>query len=95
VSSYPTIDAVSTSRTRIVLVDDDVLFREGLAGLLGRLSFDHRLQDPAAVPEWRDIATDHPPVASPAEPGCGLPSGPKTPAQIPAPAGAPRVQQAG
>jgi hypothetical protein len=28
VSSYPIIDAVSTSRTRVVLADDDVLLRE-------------------------------------------------------------------
>jgi DNA-binding NarL/FixJ family response regulator len=40
VSSYPIIDAVSTSRTRVVLADDDVLLREGLAGLLGRSGFE-------------------------------------------------------
>jgi DNA-binding NarL/FixJ family response regulator len=40
VSSYLTIDAVSTSRTRIVLADDDVLLREGLAALLGRSGFE-------------------------------------------------------
>ena len=39
-SSYPIIDAVSTSRTRVVLADDDVLLREGLAGLLGRSGFE-------------------------------------------------------
>jgi DNA-binding NarL/FixJ family response regulator len=32
--------AVSTSRTRVVLADDDVLLREGLAGLLERAGFD-------------------------------------------------------
>jgi DNA-binding NarL/FixJ family response regulator len=31
---------VSTSRTRVVLADDDVLLREGLAGLLERAGFD-------------------------------------------------------
>jgi DNA-binding NarL/FixJ family response regulator len=31
---------VSTSRTRVVLADDDVLLREGLAGLLERSGFD-------------------------------------------------------
>jgi DNA-binding NarL/FixJ family response regulator len=40
VPSYPIIDAVSTSRTRVVLADDDVLLREGLAGLLGRSGFE-------------------------------------------------------
>jgi DNA-binding NarL/FixJ family response regulator len=40
VSNYPIIDAVSTSRTRVVLADDDVLLREGLAGLLGRSGFE-------------------------------------------------------
>ena len=39
-SNYPIIDAVSTSRTRVVLADDDVLLREGLAGLLGRSGFE-------------------------------------------------------
>jgi DNA-binding NarL/FixJ family response regulator len=40
VPSYPTIDAVSRGRTRVVLADDDVLPREGLAGLLGRSGFE-------------------------------------------------------
>jgi hypothetical protein len=40
VPSYLTIDAVSTSRTRIVLAGDDVLLREGLAALLGRSGFE-------------------------------------------------------
>jgi serine/threonine-protein kinase PknK len=39
-SSYPIIHSVSTSRTRVVLADDDVLLREGLAGLLGRSGFE-------------------------------------------------------
>jgi hypothetical protein len=39
VSSYPIIDAVSRGRMRVVLADDDVLPREGLAGLLGRSGF--------------------------------------------------------
>jgi DNA-binding NarL/FixJ family response regulator len=34
------IDAVSTSRARVVLADDDVLLREGLAGLLERSGFE-------------------------------------------------------
>jgi hypothetical protein len=37
VPSYLTIDAVSTSRTRIVLAGDDVLLREGLAAPAGSL----------------------------------------------------------
>jgi DNA-binding NarL/FixJ family response regulator len=40
VSRYPIIGAVSTSRTRVVLADDDVLLREGLAGLLDRSGFE-------------------------------------------------------
>jgi DNA-binding NarL/FixJ family response regulator len=40
VSRYPIIEAVSTSRTRVVLADDDVLLREGLAGLLERSGFE-------------------------------------------------------
>jgi DNA-binding NarL/FixJ family response regulator len=40
VSRYPIIGAVSTSRTRVVLADDDVLLREGLAGLLERSGFE-------------------------------------------------------
>ena len=39
-SRYPIIGAVSTSRTRVVLADDDVLLREGLAGLLDRSGFE-------------------------------------------------------
>ena len=39
-SSYPIIHSVSTSRTRVVLADDHVLLREGLAGLLGRSGFE-------------------------------------------------------
>jgi hypothetical protein len=38
--SYLTIGAVSTSHMRIVLADDDVLLREGLAALLGRPCFE-------------------------------------------------------
>jgi DNA-binding NarL/FixJ family response regulator len=34
------IDAVSTSRARVVLADDDILLREGLAGLLERSGFE-------------------------------------------------------
>jgi DNA-binding NarL/FixJ family response regulator len=40
VSRYPIIVAVSTSPTRVVLADDDVLLREGLAGLLERSGFE-------------------------------------------------------
>ena len=40
VSKYPIIDAMSEQRTRVVLADDDVLLREGLAGLLERSCFD-------------------------------------------------------
>jgi DNA-binding NarL/FixJ family response regulator len=40
VSRYPIIEAVSTSGTRVVLADDDVLLREGLAGLLERSGFE-------------------------------------------------------
>jgi DNA-binding NarL/FixJ family response regulator len=36
----PIIVGVDTSRARIVLADDDVLLREGLAGLLGRSGFE-------------------------------------------------------
>ena len=39
-SRYPIIEAMSTSRTRVVLADDDVLLREGLAGLLVRSGFE-------------------------------------------------------
>jgi len=35
-SRYPIIAGVPTSRTRVVLADDDVLLREGLVGLLER-----------------------------------------------------------
>ena len=38
-SSYLIIETMSTSRTRVVLADDDVLLREGLAGLLERSGF--------------------------------------------------------
>ncbi|HET9119167.1 MAG TPA: hypothetical protein VFN72_01420 [Solirubrobacterales bacterium] len=31
---------MSTSRTRVLVADDDVLLREGLAGLLGRSGFE-------------------------------------------------------
>ena len=37
---YPTIVAVIRGRTRVVLADDDVLLREGLASLLGRSGFE-------------------------------------------------------
>jgi len=37
---YPIILGVTTSQTRAVLADDDVLLREGLAGLLERSGFD-------------------------------------------------------
>jgi DNA-binding NarL/FixJ family response regulator len=39
-SRCPIIGGVSTSRTRVVLADDDVLLREGLAGLLERSGFE-------------------------------------------------------
>jgi DNA-binding NarL/FixJ family response regulator len=39
-SRYSIIGGVTTSRTRVVLADDDVLLREGLAGLLERSSFE-------------------------------------------------------
>jgi DNA-binding NarL/FixJ family response regulator len=39
-SRYPIIVSVSTSGTRVVLADDDVLLREGLAGLLERSGFE-------------------------------------------------------
>ncbi len=39
-SRYPIIDDVSTSQTRVILADDDVLLREGLAGLLERSGFE-------------------------------------------------------
>ena len=39
-SASPIIVGVSDSRTRVVLADDDVLLREGLAGLLERSGFD-------------------------------------------------------
>jgi DNA-binding NarL/FixJ family response regulator len=39
-SRYPIIEAVSTGGTRVVLADDDVLLREGLAGLLERSGFE-------------------------------------------------------
>src|SRR6266550_1784910 len=39
-SRYPIIVAVSTSATRVVLADDEVLMREGLAGLLERSGFE-------------------------------------------------------
>jgi DNA-binding NarL/FixJ family response regulator len=40
VSTYSIIDCVNTSQTRVVLADDDVLLREGLAGLLERSGFE-------------------------------------------------------
>src|SRR3954447_25829359 len=39
-SRYPIIVALSTNVTRVVLADDEVLMREGLAGLLERAGFD-------------------------------------------------------
>jgi DNA-binding NarL/FixJ family response regulator len=39
-SRYPIIETVSTGGTRVVLADDDVLLREGLAGLLERSGFE-------------------------------------------------------
>jgi DNA-binding NarL/FixJ family response regulator len=39
-SRYPIIVVVNASRTRVVLADDDVLLREGLAGLLERSGFE-------------------------------------------------------
>lgn len=39
-SRYPIIVGMTTSRTRVVLADDDVLLREGLAGLLERSGFE-------------------------------------------------------
>jgi DNA-binding transcriptional LysR family regulator len=47
------------------------------------------------IQDFAAIAADHPPVASRVEPDRGSPSGPQTPAQIPAQAGTRRVQQAG
>ena len=47
-SSYPITDAVSRGRTRVVLADDDVLLREGPAGLLGRSV----LASPVTVVGW-------------------------------------------
>ena len=47
------------------------------------------------IQDFAAIAADHPPVASRAEPGCVSPSGPQTPAQIPAQAGTRGVDQAG
>jgi DNA-binding transcriptional LysR family regulator len=47
------------------------------------------------IQDFAAIAADHPPVASRAEPDRVSPSGPQTPAQIPAQAGTRRVQQAG
>jgi len=38
-SRYPSIVGVTTVRTRIVLAADDVLLREGLAGMLDRSGF--------------------------------------------------------
>jgi DNA-binding NarL/FixJ family response regulator len=40
VSRYPIIVVVSTHTTRVVLADDEVLLREGLAGLLERSGFE-------------------------------------------------------
>jgi DNA-binding NarL/FixJ family response regulator len=39
-SRYPIIAGMSTTPTRVVLADDDVLLREGLAGLLDRSGFE-------------------------------------------------------
>jgi DNA-binding NarL/FixJ family response regulator len=39
-SRYPIIGGVSANGTRVVLADDDVLLREGLAGLLQRSGFE-------------------------------------------------------
>jgi hypothetical protein len=50
-------------------------------------------QPPGFIQDFAAIAADHPPVASPAEPDRGSPSAPQTPAQIPAQAATPRVQQ--
>jgi DNA-binding transcriptional LysR family regulator len=47
------------------------------------------------IRDFAAIAIDHPPVASRAEPDCVSPSGPQTPAQIPAKAGTRGVDQAG
>ena len=47
------------------------------------------------IRDFAAIAIDHPPLASRAEPGCVSPSGPQTPAQIPAQAGTRGVDQAG
>lgn len=40
VHGYPIILGVSTSGKKVVLADDDVLLREGLAGLLERSGFE-------------------------------------------------------
>jgi DNA-binding transcriptional LysR family regulator len=47
------------------------------------------------IQDFAAIAVDHPPVPGRAEPDRGSPSGPQTPAQIPAQAGARPVPQAG
>lgn len=47
------------------------------------------------IQDFAALAADHPPVANRAEPDRGSPSGPPTPAQIPAQAGARRVPQPG
>jgi DNA-binding transcriptional LysR family regulator len=47
------------------------------------------------IQDFAAIATEHPPVASRTEPDCVSPSGPQTPAQIPAQAGTRRADQAG
>jgi DNA-binding transcriptional LysR family regulator len=47
------------------------------------------------IQDFAAIAGDHPPVAGRAEPDRGSPSGPQTPAQIPAQAGTRPVPQAG
>jgi len=63
VTSYPIIDSVSTSRTRVVLADDDVLLREGLAGLLGRSGFEvvGKADTPSELIELvREVRPDRP-----------------------------------
>jgi DNA-binding NarL/FixJ family response regulator len=52
---------VTTGRTRVVLADDDVLLREGLAGLLTRSDFDVVGQCGTA-PELIELAREHRPA---------------------------------
>jgi DNA-binding NarL/FixJ family response regulator len=59
-STYSIIEGVSGGFTRVVLADDDVLLREGLAGLLERSGFDVVGQSGTA-PELMELVRDHRP----------------------------------